>query len=131
MSDGNYLLRDDVVLVDHTVSASVANQAHGPRYGVDWVWHHDEIGVLYPQSKVDELERVVSSLRLELAAAEHNRLAGNRELLSQRDKLLSCLKDLHAMVWGECPSLLNEDSGGSAHLDLDIRSAIAEVEGWV
>lgn len=42
---------------------------------------------------------------------------------------IELLKELHAMVWGECPSLLNEDSGGSAHLDLRIRAALAEMEG--
>lgn len=35
------------------------------------------------------------------------------------------LAELHALVWGECPSLLNEDSGGDARLDLRIR-AIAD-----
>lgn len=34
----------------------------------------------------------------------------------------SLLEELHALVWGECPSLLNEDSGGNGQLDVDIRS---------
>lgn len=35
------------------------------------------------------------------------------------------LAELHAMVWGECPSLLNEDSGGSAELDIKIRDCLS------
>ncbi len=38
------------------------------------------------------------------------------------------LNELHALVWGECPSLLNEDSGGSAALDMEIRAALAETQ---
>jgi len=39
-------------------------------------------------------------------------------------KTANALENLHAMVWGECPSLLNEDSGGSAHLDMEIKEAL-------
>ena len=42
-------------------------------------------------------------------------------------KALEALDDLHATVWGECPQLLNEDSGGNSNLDLDCREAIAEL----
>lgn len=49
----------------------------------------------------------------------------NRALLRERDELRRVLSNLHAMVWGECPSLLNEDSGGSGELDLEIRELIA------
>lgn len=34
------------------------------------------------------------------------------------------LGELHALVWGECPSLLNEDSGGNSRLDGDIVEAL-------
>jgi hypothetical protein len=42
------------------------------------------------------------------------------------------LRDLHALVKGECPSLLNEDSGGDADLDLRIKAALSAPasEGW-
>lgn len=40
------------------------------------------------------------------------------------DALVTALRDLHAIVWGECPSLLNEDSGGDAALDLRIRDLL-------
>ena len=36
------------------------------------------------------------------------------------------LRELHAMVMGECPSLLNEDSGGCARLDLEVRALLEE-----
>jgi hypothetical protein len=35
------------------------------------------------------------------------------------------LEDLHALVCGECPSLLNEDSGGDSRLALAIEEALA------
>ena len=38
---------------------------------------------------------------------------------------LDLLRELHAMVMGECPSLLNEDSGGNGQLALDIEEALA------
>lgn len=46
-------------------------------------------------------------------------------LRSRTARLEEALGNLHAMVWGECPSLLNEDSGGSAHLDMEIRSLLS------
>jgi hypothetical protein len=49
------------------------------------------------------------------------------------EELIQQLQELHTMVWGEAPHLLDEDSGGSAYLDLDIedvldraRAALAE-----
>lgn len=45
---------------------------------------------------------------------------------AERDRLRAALGELHALVWGECSSILNEDSGGDAHLDIEIRSLIAE-----
>jgi hypothetical protein len=38
---------------------------------------------------------------------------------------LQLLGELHALVKGECPSLLNEDSGGDAALDIRIAAALA------
>lgn len=34
--------------------------------------------------------------------------------------LESVLQELNAQVWGECPSLLNEDSGGDGRLAVEI-----------
>lgn len=33
-------------LVDTTIPARIANQAHGIRYGKDWVWHDDVAGII-------------------------------------------------------------------------------------
>lgn len=52
--------------------------------------------------------------------------------LSKRDRaVLELLKDteeLLALVWGECPRLLDEDSGGTARLDVSLRRSIADVK---
>lgn len=60
--------------------------------------------------------------RIDAVADEHG--PALEALLRERDELQNALHDLHALVWGECPSLLNEDSGGSAHLDLRIHKLI-------
>lgn len=49
-----------------------------------------------------------------------------QQLQEERDELLNCLQNLHATVWGECPSLLNEDSGGNSSLDMQIIDIIAK-----
>jgi hypothetical protein len=41
------------------------------------------------------------------------------------EQLRIALRELHAMVRGECPSLLNEDSGGNARLDLKINKLLS------
>jgi hypothetical protein len=41
-------------------------------------------------------------------------------------ELLDALQNLSALVWGECPSLLNEDSGGNSQLAMQIEDAIAK-----
>jgi hypothetical protein len=45
------------------------------------------------------------------------------------DELVKALSDLYAVVKGECPSLLNEDSGGDARLDLEIQGVLALAGG--
>lgn len=44
---------------------------------------------------------------------------------AQRDALRAALTQLHALVCGECPSLLNEDSGGDARLAMQIEATLA------
>ncbi|MNL54803.1 hypothetical protein D3C87_1781660 [compost metagenome] len=55
--------------------------------------------------------------------------AANACLIKAAPELLDCLRELYAIVRGECPSLLNEDSGGNAELELAIVEAIAKAEG--
>lgn len=40
------------------------------------------------------------------------------ETLAEIEQLREALRELHAVVRGECSSLLDEDSGGDARLDL-------------
>lgn len=47
-----------------------------------------------------------------------------RTLRAQLDEARRALGELHSLVKGECPSLLNEDSGGDAELDLAIDAAL-------
>jgi hypothetical protein len=53
----------------------------------------------------------------------------NVQIACAAPELLAALKELRAIVKGECPSLLNEDSGGSARLDMQIDEAIAKATG--
>ena len=39
-------------------------------------------------------------------------------------ELTDALNNLHALVWGECPRLLDEDRGGSGFLDLEIEETL-------
>lgn len=45
-------------------------------------------------------------------------------ILSERKALREALGELFALVKGECPRLLNEDSGGNAVLALKIEAAL-------
>lgn len=47
-------------------------------------------------------------------------LADNCRLACENERLRAALAELAALVRGECPSLLNEDSGGDARLDMAI-----------
>ena len=49
------------------------------------------------------------------------------KLTAEVRKLREVLEELHATVKGECPSLLDEDSGGSAWLGMAIEEALGEV----
>ena len=50
----------------------------------------------------------------------------NADLMQQITRLREALTGLYALVKGECPSLLNEDSGGDARLDMEIEQALME-----
>lgn len=47
--------------------------------------------------------------------------------VNNHDALVNTLTELHAQVIGECPSLLNEDSGGDARLSMEINRILAAV----
>lgn len=48
--------------------------------------------------------------------------------VNAHDDLVKALGDLYAVVWGECPSLLNEDSGGDASLDMRICELLSKAK---
>ena len=58
-----------------------------------------------------------------LTAAANAEATECEALRSQRDELLAALKNLYALVQGECPSLLEND-----HHDDMVRAAIAKVQ---
>ncbi|MGR4895837.1 hypothetical protein ACIPR8_11205 [Stenotrophomonas sp. LARHCG68] len=60
-------------VVDHTVAAHVACESHGDRYGIDWIWHHDGIGLLHPQSTIDRLTAERDAVRSALGNDALNR----------------------------------------------------------
>ena len=49
-------------------------------------------------------------------------------LEAERDNLRKLLRELHAVVVGECPALLDEDRGGNAKLALGIEDALQEAD---
>lgn len=65
------------------------------------------------KEKIGVLEDQASTLAVELLLA--------RDTI---DILRTTLTELHAMVWGECSSLLNDDNGGNGQLDCRIRDLI-------
>lgn len=60
---------------------------------------------------------------LENALVRQERLKDTAE--ARCATLTAALEELYATVKGECPSLLNEDSGGSAQLDAQVSAALA------
>lgn len=50
-------------------------------------------------------------------------------LRAEVERLRAALGELHALAWGECPSILNEDSGGDARLDTEIRALLVGATG--
>ena len=63
------------------------------------------------------------------SASERPDQLANALLMAAAPELLTALEELYAMVKGECPSLLNEDSGGCARLDMAIEDAINKARG--
>lgn len=69
-------------------------------------------------------------LQAEVARLKNERWGACPEYHDMRAKiarLQAALRELHATVEGECPSLLNEDSGGNARLALEIGDLLADV----
>ena len=75
-----------------------------------------------PNSEMARLMDEVASLTRDLAAAQEE-LA---RVKAEREATLELLAELHAMVKGECPSLLNEDIGGDARTALAIEEMLSK-----
>lgn len=72
---------------------------------------------------------LIEAHRRELAGWEAAHVALDRELgesKAREERLREALRALHALVKGECPSLLREDSGGDAVLDCAIEAVLKE-----
>jgi hypothetical protein len=66
-----------------------------------------------------------------IAAADlHSELAEKRisDLEAEVEALRGALTELRAVVRGECPHLLSEDSGGNAKLAMQIDAALGETQ---
>ena len=59
----------------------------------------------------------------------HREDKAKAHLIAAAPDLLEALRDLVALVRGECPRLLNEDSGGDAKLSIGIDAAIDKATG--
>lgn len=70
----------------------------------------DKIKSIYTKKEAEEVSGAIN-------AAFNKRLD---EEIAKVERLRFVLKELHALVWGEAPSLLCEDSGGDALLDCKI-----------
>ncbi len=71
---------------------------------------------------------IVERLRF-LGTGEPFRGALMCEAAGEIERLRSTLAELVALVRGECPSLLNEDSGGDAALSIAIDEVLARSRG--
>lgn len=78
---------------------------------------------------IDLKDGQIDQLRQDLASAQARVAELTDELQMEceaRQRVRALLRELVALVRGECPSLLNEDSGGDAKLSCDIDEALKE-----
>ena len=62
----------------------------------------------------------------ELIAHDAEQRRGIEQQAQEITRLREALTSLYALVKGECPSVLNEDSGGDAQLAMEIEQALKE-----
>lgn len=96
------------------------------------LWMHDtkqreEIRLLSEQVNAANKELLTRADALESSLYCYRLLAHAYELNAREiARLRTALMELHAVVKGECPSLLNEDSGGDAKLAMEIEALTQE-----
>lgn len=78
----------------------------------------EESYLQFPMSDPDEADACAKWLRTALTSYAEDKVKETKALLGE----------LFAMVKGECPSLLNEDSGGNAKLALEIEKTLSHTE---
>ena len=61
-----------------------------------------------------------------LLAHDAEQRRGIEQQAQEITRLREALTSLYALVKGECPSVLNEDSGGDAQLAMEIEQALKE-----
>ena len=86
-----------------------------------WKWLH------YPDGR--KLLAALSRAVVHCPDAPIGMDEADAHLIAAAPDLYAALRDLAALVRGECPSTLNEDSGGDAALSLRIDGALAKAEG--
>lgn len=69
---------------------------------------------------IGDLPEVIEVISGQTRAANAHLIAAAPRLYEELETMRSHLHELHALVMGECPALLNEDSGGDAELALAI-----------
>lgn len=85
--------------------------------------------VEYHEKAIDVQRQIIDEQVGENRGLRADVLLMQRENAEQRQeiaRLREALRELHAVVNGECPSLLNEDSGGDARLALEIEELLKE-----
>jgi hypothetical protein len=78
-----------------------------------------------PPDTAEWWRSVAQELATEIAVPVAPIRAENEKLRADLEAARAALADLHVAVKGECPSILNEDSGGDAALDLRIERVLA------
>lgn len=102
--------------------AQVLRDSAARRFGIDVpIIHALESAGMGAVGKPNTILAMV----LEIVASHGELRAKQLALESQCQRMRDALEELHAQVKGECPSLLNEDSGGDAELDIEIQELLS------
>ena len=85
-------------------------------------------GKTFAESKKIIMELPEADVRgLAIALMIQQQIADKYSPQAERVALLEgLLRELYALVWGECPALLDETRGGDSRLDERIRAALGE-----
>lgn len=73
-----------------------------------------------------EIERLQAELARLKSELSHWSWVRFKQIEEENARLREALENLYALVQGECPRLLNEDSGGDAQLSMEIEQALKE-----